>query len=506
MEPSIRYLKLIENMESDDNLISNDISEDKDTREKRKEERREKRQEKKFGDSNTGSTYDDVSSDSGTFKLPAFIKAIEGLKNQIIAQLVDTDIALKSEELGGKRSAEKYKSKFLDLLDRVAKILSEANYRREKEGKRLEDNDPNDRILIKGYRENYNSVKSNFKETLNSYIKDINTEKTEYLANLKHKDIVNHIEESRDIFANALKDFASIIKDIKTKSPIASGSDSKKSTLAEDVFKIESPVKKGIGSKSKPDDTVKKVQELILKKFKNKEVVTKTEQWKKFAKYGADGSFGNATGNLISLLKAGFGMTEKTSDINQIFVDELNSLKESKLILNYDLFLKLNEEWSDKAFTEEVQKKAAEKPANTSKKEEVKADKKEETGESIDSKEVESLLIKASDAIVNLFGDASFWEEFKGTINDDEEGAGKAFSDWFGTTFSTKYFNPAESKSNKVQNSDDKQILDKNLKTLKDAGPKIVTKISGGTTDDNFYWKIYLLDGGVKSYKINTDF
>ena len=517
MKPSIDFLKLMEDTRKNNLSTSNNISEDKDTRQKKREERRQERKEEKFGGSDTGGSYDDVSSDRGEFKIPAFVKALEAIKNQIIAQLIDTDTTLKSTELGGKKTAKKYKTNFLDLLDRVAKLIAEGNYRREKEGKKLEDTDPNDKILIKGYRENYNGLKNDFKKSLDNYTKEINTEKTEYGKDLKYKEIVNPIEEARELFTNALSAFANITREIKISSPSTVYSDRDENSSV----KVESTIKKGTGTKSKPDEATKKVQDLILTKFKNKESVTKTQEWKTFSKYGSDGVFGNATGNLIKLLKAGFGMDDKTSDITKSFVDELNSLKESNAFLKFEEFLKMNEAWSDEAFNKAVVKKSEEKktpsiPADVQKlakeKKDSPADKKEgeDTGkeeENIgDSKEAEDLLIKGSDAIVDLFSDASFWEEFKGEINDDEDAAAAEFKNWFDTTLMSKYLKKAIERSGKVKDAEHKKTLEKNIQALKDSKDKISKRILGDFADDNFYWKLYLLDGSVKSYKVDTDF
>jgi len=92
-------------------------------------------------------------------------------------------------------------------------------------------------------------------------------------------------------------------------------------TVTSDI-KIEAPIKKGTKS-----DQVKPVQELIIKKMKGK--LANDPIYKKFAKFGADGKFGNSTAELIIKLKGGFGLTDKSSDITQELVNELSAVKES---------------------------------------------------------------------------------------------------------------------------------------------------------------------------------
>jgi hypothetical protein len=87
-------------------------------------------------------------------------------------------------------------------------------------------------------------------------------------------------------------------------------------------IKIAAPIKKGTKS-----DQVKPVQQLIIDKMKKK--LANDAAYKKFAKYGADGKFGGSTGSVISAIKAGLGLEDKSSDITQEFVDKLSAVKES---------------------------------------------------------------------------------------------------------------------------------------------------------------------------------
>jgi hypothetical protein len=86
--------------------------------------------------------------------------------------------------------------------------------------------------------------------------------------------------------------------------------------------KLTSPLKKGAKG-----DEVKAVQELIIKKMKNK--LANVPEYDKFAKFGADGIFGGNTARLIPAIKAGLKLTDKSSEITQELVDKLAEVKES---------------------------------------------------------------------------------------------------------------------------------------------------------------------------------
>jgi hypothetical protein len=101
--------------------------------------------------------------------------------------------------------------------------------------------------------------------------------------------------------------------------------------------------------------------------------------------------------------------------------------------------------------------------------------------------------------------DNDFWKEFK-WINDNEDNAVVAFKEWWNSTLVRKYLNKAKDLIPKISNKEEKELCNKNYYRILNAKDKIVKKLYGGTSDDIFYWKIYKIDGGIKSYKIDTDF
>lgn len=331
------YSKLTESMKSSDRK---EIFEDKDEREKRREERRKKRLEKRFGDKEQGGEDDE-------FNLKSFKKAVDELRGQSYAQ--EDDCALQIKLNGpGKKSAEDNASKFRSISQRCSKLLGEIVYRINKEGKRLESTDADDMTLIKSYRETYNNLVEDLKETIKNYNKQSADSVKGFFDNQKFKDIAGKVEEADIKFKKGINELIDKTTDIQLEygqglsvlSPTAATGVTT-ATGSTDI-KIKEPVKKGTGSKSNPDETVKKVQELINKKFKNDKEVTKTEEWKKFSKYGADGAFGNATGNLIILLKKKINLPAKNSQITEEFINKLMEIKESKFsgsLLSFENFL-----------------------------------------------------------------------------------------------------------------------------------------------------------------------
>ena len=104
---------------------------------------------------------------------------------------------------------------------------------------------------------------------------------------------------------------------------------------------------------SKEDETVGKVQQLIIDKFKDNPDVNGSELFKKFAKFGADKRFGGTTAGMIVALKAGFGLDDTTPDITQELLDELTKvkLKESEnVIVGFSKFSAIMEDFDPTKF------------------------------------------------------------------------------------------------------------------------------------------------------------
>jgi hypothetical protein len=541
-----------------------------------REERIKKRKEKKFlGDDNDKkeeSEEDTESSGEGSFKLNTFIDAVTGIKNQIISQLGECDSRIIAKDnLGGGKSSEKFKKLFLKQLERAAALLAEATEKR-KEGRKLKDEK-----LIAGFRNNYKQLSEDVTKASNDYTTEKDAEITDNQQNIKNKEIVASIgaslssfKEASDMLANYLQEY---VKDPNFKSnkkpekKAEEKTDAKDEVKASDI-KIEAPIKKWESGKP-ANDNAKKVQQLIIDKFKNNKAVSDTDLYKKFTKSGADGKNGKLTSSLIIMLKKGFGMKDTSSDITQDFVNELSALKEgllieSKKILSFNDFMGINEAFDSDAFTKaytEYKSTSGDKKESGDKKSEgegtgftnkeegdefrkwvndkhsdwAKENKLDVTGsydnsfirkawskfkdaykKPEDEKEVSTVSVEdiskklkgASDAIVKLFDDASFWEEFKGKVNDDEEEAVVAFNDWYDTVLKKKFLNTAKDMIDKLDDGDDKEGCTKNYNILISAQKAIKNKLYGDTDNNTFSWKMYPMgeESDVKSYKVDTDF
>ena len=352
------FLSLMESLDSYQDFVH----EDKETRQRRREERSQERREKRFEEKRD---------------LKSFIQNLETLKSQIIANVVDTDHWIKQNPDSSVYPG--YKKTFLDLLERVAKVMGDAVYISKKEGKKLE---AEDQELLTGLLETYNEIKGEYESAAEKYSTASTQEVIADQKELKFKDISAKLIAAAKHFQDAAQENLKLLDTLKSGTAGTISGPTTGSTNATQVsdIKIEEPIKKGAGSKKSPNEKVRSVQNAILDKFKNIKAVTDSSVWKNFSKYKPDGIFGNATAGIIPPLKAGFKMSDTTSDITQDFVNNLSSLKESLLeskIVDFSTFMSVKEDFNTEAFVKAAKSSSASSSSNSSiKKEETK---KEET-------------------------------------------------------------------------------------------------------------------------------
>jgi hypothetical protein len=104
---------------------------------------------------------------------------------------------------------------------------------------------------------------------------------------------------------------------------------------------------------SKEDETVGKVQQLIIDKFKNNKDVNSVELFQKFLKFGADKKFGGTTAGMIVALKSAFGLDDTSPDITQELLDELTKVKveeSESFILDFNKFSAIMEDFDPAKF------------------------------------------------------------------------------------------------------------------------------------------------------------
>lgn len=329
------------------------IDEDRDERVERREERRRERQEGRFSDPSVNATdrqYGVESSATGKFKINSFIKALEGLKSQIISKIIECDTRIKTDQTGTGSIAQKYKQKYLSFLDRTASLLGEIYSRKEKEGRNLEGD--KDAIIIKAFRDNYNAILSELEEASKTFTVDIDTKAAQYLKGLKFKDITGPLGEADKLFASASTKMDELLKLIsqQVNSQGISGS-----TGSNNVGQISDTIKGGVKytNDSKEGKIVIEVKKAIYNKFKKYKSLSGSSDWKVVYK-----SYPNVSGTLLANtqavikgVKAGLANDypelkgDKTGDITPSFISALSKVNESASnvpgkLISYEDFLR----------------------------------------------------------------------------------------------------------------------------------------------------------------------
>jgi hypothetical protein len=99
---------------------------------------------------------------------------------------------------------------------------------------------------------------------------------------------------------------------------------------------------------SKEDETVGKVQQLIIDKFGKNKDVNSVELFQKFLKFGADKRFGGTTAGVIVALKSAFDLEDSSPDITQELLDELTKVKveeSENVIVDFSKFSAIMEDF-----------------------------------------------------------------------------------------------------------------------------------------------------------------
>ena len=267
------------------------------------------------------------------------------------------------------------------------------------------------------------------------------------------------------------------------------------------------------GSVAKGDAEFKKFQQLVINKFAKK--LANNALYKKFAKFGADGDYGQTTEKMVAALKGALGASEKdgkvvTSElitkINTNKIDEAIYLGlNSRLVEQFDMG---EFEETEKVYTP-VKPKGKEKEKADPKKEEVKGD----------AKKASELLKGASEAIKKYYSESSNFEEFKNKgligMNDDEDAAvaeifGDSYDDkssWWYRNIRLNYTTPAYKLIKALKEDDPNKIqLQKELKKVIGLYGILKKKTYGGTTNDSHIWSHVDLDGNKTTFKVDTDF
>jgi hypothetical protein len=103
-----------------------------------------------------------------------------------------------------------------------------------------------------------------------------------------------------------------------------------------------------------------------------------------------------------------------------------------------------------------------------------------------------NIAIQISDKISTLFRTPSFWAQFKGTFNDDENAALNAFNGWWKTSIT-----PLLGKM---------PSTDSNTQIIIRIQPSIQKALLGSAMSDTVSWTIRGAQGMSKAYSVDTDF
>jgi len=273
--------------------------------------------------------------DTSEFNVKSFRKSVEALKALTNSLIIDA----KTREVSGNKAATQYVESFRDYLLRISRLLGEIEYQIKRKGKELDKTE--DAELIKGFKNVYIKLKDQINKSAESYKNDSDKSAIEAIEGLEFKDISDLLSGAQDKFEQAKKEVEKLNTLIQTETAanLSAGKDSSPGKESKsDELKISSSIKKA-DVKGKKNDVIEKVQKTFFEIYESHESLKATPLYKKAKGYGADGIWGPTTSKVIDSLKAMIGKIEEykgkdlgTSDeINQTFLDGLNSLKSALL-------------------------------------------------------------------------------------------------------------------------------------------------------------------------------
>lgn len=255
------------------------------------------------------------------------------------------------------------------------------------------------------------------------------------------------------------------------------------------------------GSVQKGDENLKKAQLLLVEKLAP--VLTGEAHFDKFKaaiEKAGPGFYGPLTHDVVVMAKAGFKLVE--TDGSTITTELINKLQTQKVT---ESFIGLDGHLFEQFDVEAAKKVVANKPVQSKA---TTGDQAKTSSGSAGVVEIDALLKEASNAIVQLFDNDDFFATFKGGNwfqNDQDSLAAEAFFTWQRKTIRKNQLARAREKVKTLPKEDQSTCLE-NIMAIEKACTNIINKMSGSyDSGDDIHWSIYV-DGGVKSYKVNTDF
>lgn len=245
--------------------------------------------------------------------LVSFVNNCKSLVSQIQAKL--DQVSTYKTASPNLKTPSAYEAKFTELLNRTNELTKDAKSTRKEEGKKTKDQD-----LITKYNDLYTEIKGDLEESSKQFDTKIKDERISYLKGLKYA-------KASEVIGKAVE--AKNRGDQKVNAAIAKAAAEasvKKEGSSSNGLQIKEPIKRS-AVKGKKDPDVEAFQKLVLDKFKGIKKIADNPLFQKFAKYGADGLFGNSTAGIIQGLKAGFGLKDTSSDITAELVGKIKTEK-----------------------------------------------------------------------------------------------------------------------------------------------------------------------------------
>ena len=280
--------------------------------------------------------------------LVSFVNNCKSLVSQIQAKL--DQVSTYKTASPNLKTPSAYEAKFTELLNRTNELTKDAKSTRKEEGKKTKDQD-----LITKYNDLYTEIKGDLEESSKQFDTKIKDERISYLKGLKYakaSEVIGKAVEAKNRGDQKIN--AAIAK-------AAAEASVKKEGSSSNGLQIKEPIKRS-AVKGKKDPDVEAFQKLVLDKFKGIKKIADNPLFQKFAKYGADGLFGNSTAGIIQGLKAGFGLKDTSSDITAELVGKIKTEKiaESRIqVLKYSDFENLTksvmEEFDFGAFNKTIE-------------------------------------------------------------------------------------------------------------------------------------------------------
>jgi hypothetical protein len=357
-----KFISLVESMKSDNDSYGSLMEEEKEKKERTgtfRDRERTASGKRKTRDERQSLRREEAFATGQEMALKPFLRALESLKSQIIAENSGVYNAVNNKGEGAKygipimRGLEATLKNVMDLIASVTtKMSREGNYL--DMGKNPED--------IESYRTLYTKAQTDYAKYAQEWVESTRKDRLERPVDNKNKEIeaslnsaITFFNKAKDLF---IKNSSSFVKSsTSSSSSTASGTGS--------AVTLTSTIKQRKDAYTGTDgETVKSVKLMIYNKFNKYNKLSSTSDWKIVFKdpKNPSATLRANTASVIMMVKAGLAKSypdlasDKTGDITPTFVKILSEIKEglqhkgNKLISFSDFMSKkVNEQFDEDA-------------------------------------------------------------------------------------------------------------------------------------------------------------